>query len=166
MLEIVKKVRDLQFDELMSVYAEGNLENGKEQYPALSERQQILRVEEKFYQYLVDFFQISGALYCILTENSHYVSALRLEPDLDGVLLEALETRPDMRRHGYARELIQLVLQHLKEHGSPNVYSHVSKRNVPSLQTHLSCGFQRIKETALYIDGSVMNNSWTMLFHF
>ena len=47
-------------------------------------------------------FQIPGAQYWIWEEEGRYVSCLRLKPDRDGLLLEALETRPDCRRKDLA----------------------------------------------------------------
>ena len=54
--------------------------------------------EEDSRRFLEGFFQIPGAQYWIWEEEGRYVSCLRLKPDRDGLLLEALETRPDCRR--------------------------------------------------------------------
>ena len=89
------------------------------------------------------------------------VSALRLEPYRDGLLLEALETHPMHRRKGYAKELVTAVMETV---GEQRVYSHVGKRNVASLNTHLSCGFQRISEQAVYADGSINDRCATLLY--
>lgn len=162
MLTIIKTMKDLDFRQLMSVYEEGNRENGAEFYPDLSEGQQILRAEQDFYQYLREcFFKTQGAFYALWLEGEKYISALRLEPYQDGFLLEALETAPDHRRKGYAGKLIQAV-QSLPEIGK--IYSHVHKKNTASLKTHESCGFRRILDHAVYIDGSVQTNSSTYCY--
>ena len=159
MLKIVDKLSRLDFRQLMDVYIEGNRENGEERYPHLPETRQIMEAEQDFYQYLHEcFFLIKGAVYALWIVDGVYVSALRLEPYQDGLLLEALETAPSHRQKGYAKALIQAVLDHV---GKEKVYSHVHKKNVPSLRAHEACGFHRILEHALYVDGSVRSNSCT-----
>ena len=146
----------------MSVYEEGNLKNGMEFWPDLSVNEQILNAENDIYQYLSEiFFAQTDAVYCILCEDGEYRSALRLEPYQDGLLLEALETSPDHRRKGYARSLLRAVLDMPLE---KKIYSHVSKNNVPSLKVHEKCGFRRILDHAVYVDGSVNQNCVTLLY--
>lgn len=159
MLKIVEKLGQLDFRHLMDVYVEGNRKNGGERYPHLSESQQIMEAEQDFYQYLREcFFATKRAVYAIWIVDGIYVSALRLEPYQDGLLLEALETAPSHRKKGYAKALIQAVLNFV---GEENIYSHIHKQNVPSIRTHESCGFHRILEHALYVDGSVNSNACT-----
>ena len=127
MLILVKKMSGLSFSRLMEIYAEGNEENGRELWPNLTDNERILRAEQAFYEYLnEDFFKTEGAVYAIWQENGSYISALRLEPYQDGMLLEALETAPEHRHKGYAAKLIRAVLEWV---GNQKVYSHVSKRN-------------------------------------
>lgn len=162
MLITAKSLRELKFGALMSVYEEGNRENGAELWPDLPENQRIIRAENDFYQYLREiFFAQPGAVYCIWEAGGKYVSALRLEPYRDGLLLEALETAPEQRRKGYAEELIRGVLESC---GACKIYSHVSKRNVPSLGIHEKCGFRRILEYAVYVDGSVNHRCCTLIY--
>lgn len=159
MICIAKSLQELDFCQLMEVYEEGNQENGMEFWPDLPQGQQILRAEQDFYQYLREcFFTTEGAVYALWEVDGAYVSALRLEPYQDGLLLEALETAPQRRRMGYASQLIRAVLEQV---GEQKVYSHVSKRNTASLRTHASCGFHRILEHAVYADGSVLTSSCT-----
>ena len=165
MLKLAYNLGELNFSSLMAVYAQGNKVNAQEFYPEEDENVGILRAEDDFYQYLSQsFFSVKGAVYAIWQENGQYISVLRLEPYQDGLLLEALETHPDHRRQGYAKELILAVLRWLKAQGGAPVYSHIHKRNQASLQAHLSCGFERISEQAVYIDGSVTNRSCTMCY--
>ena len=159
MLRIVKQYRELNFSRLMEVYEEGNRENAAEFWPDLSCNQQMLRAEEEFGAYLrEDFFKVEGAYYAIWEKQGRYLSALRMEPFEDGLLLEALETRPDCRGNGYATALLQAVLAQEER----KVYSHVSKKNTASLRTHEKCGFQKISDCARYIDGSVSANAVTL----
>ena len=160
MLLVVEKLKDLSFSQLMDVYEEGNRENAEELWPNLDPAQQILLAEQEFYQYLRQvFFPTENARYYIWEEKGHYVSALRLEPYRDGMLLEALETAPSQRKKGYAVQLIQAVQTACPEQ---KLYSHVSKRNTASLGTHEKCGFRRIADYAVYADGSVNSRSFTL----
>lgn len=160
MLLIYDHLKDISFSGLMAVYEEGNRENGEEFWPDMEEGQRILRAEQEFHQYLREiFFPTEGAVYCIWEGQGRYLSALRLEPYRDGLLLEALETAPNERRKGYAARLIAAVQE---AYPDAKIYSHVSKRNVPSLKTHEKCGFRRIAENAVYADGSVTSRSCTL----
>ena len=159
MLHLAKKYSELDFSRLMEVYEEGNRENGADLYPQLSEYQQVMRAEQDFSDYLrEDFFKAEGAYYAIWEEGGTYRSALRLEPFQDGMLLEALETRPDCRGKGYATMLMMAVLSM----ETRKIYSHVSRKNIPSLRTHEKCGFRKILDHAVYIDGSVSANAVTL----
>ena len=162
MLQIVHSLGELDFPALMEIYAEGNMENGAEFYPDESPERQRMLAEEDFRDYLRrDFFTVPGAYYAIWSENGGAVSALRLEPYRDGLLLEALETAPGHRCRGYACALVKAVLAQV---GAAKVYSHVGKRNAPSLRVHERCGFRRISETAAYIDGSVNSRCCTLCY--
>ena len=105
-------------------------------------------------------FSVPGSLYAVLEEDGSWVSALRLAPVEGGWYLEALETDPEQRRRGYAAGLIEAVQTYLGEGGK--LYSHVDKRNLPSLKTHEKCGFRRIADVAVYVDGSVNRKACTM----
>ena len=119
-----------------------------------------MQAEQDFYQYLREvFFPTAGAVYAVWEENGTYITALRLEPYRDGLLLTALETAPEYRRRGYAQKLIEAVLEELP---GEKLYSHVSKTNAASLRTHISCGFQKILDHAAYLDGSVLRSSCTL----
>lgn len=161
MLLIARKLRELSFGGLMEVYREGNEENALEFWPQESPDRRLALAEQDFYDYLSrTFFSVPGACYALWETGGRYVSALRLEPYRDGLLMEALETAPDQRRRGYARQLIRAVV-HSMDHCK--IYSHVSKRNLASLRTHEACGFQKILDHAVYADGSVLTNSVTFM---
>lgn len=162
MLKLATSQKDISFSSLMDIYIEGNLENGEDRWPDLPEDRRLLLAEQDFYDYLHEtFFHTPGAIYAIWEEAGKYLSALRLEPYKDGLLLEALETAPGQRRRGYAEKLIRAV-QHRT--GGTKIYSHVHKSNVPSLMIHEKCGFRRIMEYAVYIDGSFNHRCCTMIY--
>lgn len=153
MLIIAEKLHTLSFSSLMEIYEEGNREKAREQWPDLPPEFALQMAEQEFYQYLREsFFTTKGAVYAVWRVNGKYVSALRLEPYRDGLLLAALETAPAERRHGYGEALIRAVLEYV---GASKVYSHVHKQNEASLKLHEKCGFQQILEFAVYLDGSV-----------
>ena len=161
MLYLVTKLREVNFSALMGVYEEGNRENGALVHPGLPQGQQILRAEQSFHQYLKEvFFPTAGAVYAIWVENDIYVSALRLEPYEDGLLLEALETAPAHRRKGCAEKLIRAVQAEFPQ----KIYSHVSKKNTASLAFHQKCGFRQVLDYAKYIDGSVVRSAVTLCY--
>lgn len=161
MLVIARKLQDLSFGKLMEIYLEGNRENGSDLWPQETPERQIALAEQDFYDYLSrTFFSVPGAFYGILTENGEYISALRMEPYQDGLLLAALETAPQHRRKGFAKQLIRQVLDYVRQ---GKIYSHVHKRNQASIRTHEACGFQKILDHAVYADGSVLTSSVTMM---
>ena len=161
MLYLATKLQSLNFGLLMEVYAEGNLENAEAMWPELPQGQMLLQAEQAFYQYLAEgFFSTEGAVYAVWIENGIYISALRLEPYEDGLLLEALETAPAYRRQGYAEKLIRAVQDEFPQ----KIYSHVSKRNTPSMAIHKKCGFRQVLDYAKYIDGSVARNAVTLCY--
>ena len=161
-LKLSYKLNELSFGKLMEVYTESNLENGKEFWPEEPRQRQIALAEQEFYNYLQQvFFKTDGAFYVVWEQENRYLSALRLEPYRDGLLLEALETAPEQRRRGYAKALIRNVLMHA---GSTKIYSHVGKRNMASLRTHESCGFRTISDFAVYADGSVNQRCFTLCY--
>ena len=163
MLVICKRLSDLRWSELMAVYAEGNEENGAEFFSHLSKNEQLLQAEQSFYDYLKrDFFARPEDRYCIWQEQGRYVAALRLHPYGDGLLLEALETRPEYRRRGYAERLIKAVQM---EFQPQKLYSHIGHKNAASIAVHLKCGFVKIADTARYLDGSVNAYCGTYLYN-
>ena len=160
MLLVARKLKELSFGKLMEVYAEGNLDNGQELWPDEPPFRQQMLAEQDFYDYLRQVFFITpGAVYAIWQLDDTYVSALRLEPYRDGMLLEALETTPEHRRKGYGKALVNAVLEKWPE---VRVYSHVAKGNEASLRTHENCGFRKVLDYAVYVDGSVRHNAVTL----
>lgn len=159
MLIIVDRLHQLNFRQLMDVYEESNMQQARILFPYESAGRGVILAEQDFYQYLCEcFFGTPGAVYALWQESGRYVSALRLEPYLDGLLMEGLETLPEARGKGYAGKLLTAVCSHV---GETKLYSHVDKKNVPSIHVHERCGFHRILEHAVYADGSVLSGSCT-----
>lgn len=159
---IANSLRQLNFSALMTVYAEGNRENGQLWYPELSPQEQLLQVEQGFYEFLrEEFFRSADERYWILEEQGIYLSALRLCPFRDGLLVEALETAEEYRGRGFAYSLVREVLM---QNPGRKIYSHIGKRNTASLRLHEKCGFRRISDSAVYLDGSVTDRSFTYLY--
>lgn len=162
MLLIARKLSEISFSSLMAVYEEGNREKARENWPELPPDFALQLAEQEFYQYLREvFFQTPDAVYGIWEEQGIYISAMRLEPYRDGLLLEALETAPAQRRKGFAEQLLCSVLEEKKH---VKIYSHVHKSNLPSLKLHEKWGFRRIQEMAVYIDGSVNQKCCTFCY--
>lgn len=165
MLRIIRSMSEMDFEQLMVVYTETNLHSGKRLIPFGSEYDQNLYVHQDFYRYLLDFFKDPCAFYAVWICDRQYKAALRIEQYRDGFLLCALETAPPARRRGYATALIKAVLAYLAQREGMKVYAHVDKRNIASLSIHASCGFKRILDHAVYIDGSVLQSSCTLLWN-
>ena len=164
MLVIAESFKDLRFSELLQVYEQSNLEAASER-KNLPPMFALQLAEQDFRQYLQDlFFKTPGAICCLWEENGRYVSALRLEPYRDGLLLAALETAPSYRKMGYAVDLIRAVQHHLAETGAVKLYSHVNKKNAASMRTHEKCGFRVVSDCAVYISGSMDYRSCTLLY--
>lgn len=159
---VAKKLSEISFRDLMEIYREGNTENGIDFYPNETRERQLMLAEQDFYHYLCEvFFKTEEATYLIWTEGGCYVSALRLEPYQDGLLLEGLETAPGRRRMGFGKKLMQVATE---QFGNQKIYSHVNKKNIPSRRIHEACGFRILLDHAVYADGSVLQNSVTYVY--
>ena len=152
LMHTIHSFADLDFDRLMSIYLERNLENADDLYPDEPDRNAALRrVVDDFRSYLTtDFFRNKGETYRILEKDGKWVSALRLYALSDRrFYLEALETAPECRREGYATALLNKVIDELKMGGQFVLCDCVAKSNFVSLKTHLSCGFTLAQENGL-----------------
>ena len=167
MLQIFHSMKELVFSQLMDVYEESNRLNGSELYPNCSSFEQLREAEQDFLNYLTSvFFRQENSFYAIWKENNKYVSALRVEPYADGILLCALETAPKERHKGFAYALLLSVIEKMAKQGSGTIYSHVSKANMASLNVHLKSGFAVLKDHAVYSDGSVVHNCYTLAYKY
>lgn len=166
MLKVFDHCDHIDFRQLMDVYEQWNYAYGKGKYPKLSGNLQILYAEQDFYDFLLLFFTTKNAKYFVWAPQGRYAAALRLEPYEDGLLIEALETRPDCRRKGYATDLINATISYLRAGGPYKIYSHVQKDNEASLLVHYKCGFSILSENAMYIDGTYHNDAFTLVYKF
>lgn len=108
-----------------------------------------------FYEDTLDFLLEDRCVYAVWCVDGCYVSALRWQPYLDGFLIAGVETRPDAKRRGYARQLLRAVLVHFAADGKRIVYSHIDKHNQASIRLHHNCGFEKSRDYARLLDGSV-----------
>ena len=122
----------------------------------------ILQAQQDFYNYILFFLKDNNCFIAVWTDKDSYLSALRIEPYCDGLLLSALETLPLERGKGYAKKLIGAVVEYLKGSGYKKVYSHIDKNNKKSLAAHIDCGFRKQLDYAVFIDGSVSQRSCTL----
>ena len=164
MLELVTSMKQQDVRQLIRVHAESIYTQRGKYNCDTSDNLQQLRAEQDFYDYLTAFFGEYGGIYALWVSEGRYCSALRLEPYNDGYLLSGLETPREARRKGYANALIRSVLQYVAHNGGTKLYSHVDKNNAASLALHESCGFHRILEHAVYVDGSVYHSSCTLCY--
>lgn len=158
MLQIIYTMRELSFGRLMAVYEDTN----RQRYPQLPLHQALAQAEQELYDYLRnDFFTISCAVICVWQEAGEYISALRLEPYRDGMLITALETKEMKRGMGFATHLIQAVQVWQEQSGDVILYSHIANGNLPSISVHEKCGFVKISDSATYLNGDVSSHAGT-----
>ncbi|MBR3298874.1 MAG: GNAT family N-acetyltransferase [Clostridia bacterium] len=163
MFLIIKSFEELDGRRLMDLYSEGNIENAEELYPDEDRAQAVRKVEESFLDFLKNkFFAAEGSEYFILVENGEWVSALRTSRIRDELYyMEALETRPDMRQRSFAKKLLLEVLGELKKRGRFELYCCVSKKNEPSIRTHLAAGFAIVSENGYsYLQNSTNERTY------
>lgn len=162
MLKLINHMNELNFHAIIDLYSNNN-EIFHDQLSGCDKSR--FDAEQDFYQYLRDaFFSVKDAFYAVWCVENQYVSAVRAEPYRDGMLLEALETAPQYRRKGYATKLLSAVIPAVRETGYAKLYAHVSKQNLASLSVHEKCGFSKLSNSAVLIDGSVMNSYLTLLY--
>ena len=164
MLRLFHSPGQLNKAQLYRVYEQSICNDGRRNYPSLSESLQFLRAMDDFYGYVDLFLDDNSSIYAVWVVDDVYCAALRIEGYRDGYLLSGLETALFARRKGYATALINAVQKYLSELGSYKLYSHVDKKNEPSLHVHKKCGFYRLLDYAVFIDGSVFHNSYTLCY--
>lgn len=161
MLQVYHSIKNLDFGQLAEVYTESLSCEGKLQYPYLDGNMQLLEAKQDFFGFLKMFFQAPDAQYMVWQHQGRYVSALRVEAYDDGVLIEGLETEPECRQKGFAKALLSHTIEYLKDQGILKIYSHIEKSNLVSVQTHMGCGFVKMLDYAVCIDGSVLQSTDT-----
>ena len=148
-MKIIHSVKAIDFRLLADVYIQSSREQGRLNYPGYPVQQQILLAEQELYGDLKCFFDTVNSFYAVWEIEGRYVSALRMEPYQDGMILEGLETAPQDRGNGYAKKLVSAVLSELSKHGNGIIYSHVDNKNAASMAVHLACGFEKVKDCAV-----------------
>ena len=161
MLLTAKSISNINIDVLKSIYTETIEQMERDDIQELSP---YFSSELRFVEDLRNFFQMQNATLFLWDVCGCPVAALRCEPYMDGALVSYLETRPEMRGQGYGKELLSAAVRYLCDQGVCRVYSHVSKRNKPSLSVHSSCGFRISSDSAKLLDGTVTRNYYTMLY--
>lgn len=142
MLLKLTELADCAVPKLMDIYAEGSRENAEYFYPELPPSEGIAKEEQKFVRMLRETFfsKPENELFIWETEGQ-WVAALRLTR-MDGFYyLEALETKPDQRKKGYGKALLEALCKELAARGPVMIRDCVAKRNEASLRAHLSAGF-------------------------
>lgn len=163
MLKIIHSASDMDFQQLCDIYEEYFTQNLMDRHIEVSAFA-LLREQQEFYDFLLDFFRADGSIYAVWMDNERYCSAVRLEKYLDGYLLAGLETATNMRRKGYATNLIKSIIEYCEANRSLPIYSHISDSNIPSIKVHKNNGFCAIKDFAVYLDGSVDHRSKTYCY--
>lgn len=166
MLLKLTSLEDGDIPRLMAVYAEGNRENAEYFYPELPLAEGIAREEQKFVTMLRErfFSKAENALY-ILREEGQWAAALRLTKLPDFYYIEALETRPDLRKKGYGTKLLVSLCRELSEKGTVMIRDCVHKKNEASLRTHFAAGFVIDQDPGReYPGGEADERSYGMLF--
>lgn len=151
----------------LDVFKESSLENAPEWYPELTPAEALHRYESSFLEYMRGPFWDEGGLQALLQDETGYRCALRLYPQAgkNRYFIEALETRPDSRRQGYAKTLLCNLIKRLEcQYGKIELISNPHKTNLASIATHLSSGFTR--ELEYFLEDGVKNDRMvTMIYH-
>lgn len=170
MLLKLQTLSDTDKRKLMDIYAESNRQNVPYFYPDCEDRAAgVLLVEQAFLAMIEnEFFKTEGNAYYVWEENDEWVSALRLYRVKEQLYyIEALETAPKRRRHGYGKQLLHAVITVLKQSGSFSLYDCVSKENTASLQTHKSAGFEIASDTGYdYLNDEKYEYDYSMVYSY
>ena len=159
MKQIIERIGDLPYGAIMEIYEQSNRAAALESAPDRDENVALIQAEQALYAYLDEvFFAREGAFVALWAAEGGYRCALRMEPYGDGYLLNGLETAPQHRGKGYAKALVQAVVDQM----AVPVYSHVDRFNAASLRVHEACGFQVVQQEAVYLDGEVHPESLTL----
>ncbi|MCH5198341.1 MAG: GNAT family N-acetyltransferase [Oscillospiraceae bacterium] len=168
MLIEINSFSQIQKRSLMDVYRESNMENTDFFYPDISNKSDALqKVECDFLNYIEnDFLADSKNRYMVLEQAGVWVCALRLYCVDDRLYyIEALETRPDYRRKGYAAELLKSVIDLLKGQGAFVIRDCVGKKNTASLLTHQKAGFTIYRDDGFdYLQNEIDDKCYGLQF--
>lgn len=161
MIFLADHINKLNFAKLTSLYAEDIERNRKLNYGRLYAHEGRLLAEQDYYQYLRDvFFGSYGGKMFLLEEGDRYLSAVCFEPFKDGLLLNSLITAKDVRRNGYARNILSYAFDQIEGF---TIYSHIHCRNRASILLHEQLDFVKLYDYAHMLDGAVCSDHITYI---
>lgn len=135
MLKIVTQIDEDTIHRLYSVYAESMLDL-KMHFSSNAE------MYASYASFLKDFIQKPKQLIIVETFDDEWVSALRAIATTDGHwFLEAVETKPEERKRGYGKKLLENTIAYLKSIGMTTLTCTVAKNNFASRALHEKIGF-------------------------
>ncbi len=161
MLRIIDSPRDISYNDLMYVYAQSIQKDACQYDRHASSNMAILEAEQDLYRYIKDLLNEKDTFLAMWCSGGRCEVILRCEPYRDGVLIAGLETAPESRGKGYAKQLLKETVAYLKTRSVGKLYSHIGKHNEPSKAVHRFCGFEKISDHSFYIDGTVDTNCHT-----
>lgn len=160
MIIVANSMRDIDFSKLTELYKDVLDHDCRNTYQHLDRYEGRICAENDLRAYLKEvFFGYSKGRYYINIEHGQYVSALRIEPYKDGLLLNALMTAEDYRRKGFASCLLKYALS---VEDRP-IYSHIHRNNRPSVALHEKFGFIKLLDHSVFLDGSVHTDHITYI---
>ena len=153
MLKIITSFCALPFDEVLDIYW------------VYAGRSWDHTSVQEFYGYLRDEFFPDGGVYALWEDGGTYVSAVRLLPWANGMLIAGLETKKQARNLGYATKLLRAVAEYARANEVCCLFSHVHKNNGTSAAVHAAMGFTLLRDNAKLLDGSVVSDHHTLILN-
>ena len=159
MIEIVKDINKETLKKLFGIYQESMEENLQNGY--YSSTNEMFADYEVF---LKDFISKPNQLVIVENQNNMWVSGLRaIETKARHWHIEAVETRPDSRRNGYGKTLLNQTLEYLATLGMKTADCSIAKNNIASQILHKKCGFVCTNKNPIY-EGKPSKNTQIYLF--
>ncbi len=146
--KLLYSMDEVNINEFLEIFKESSKENALEWYPESTAEEALEKYENGFLEYMRDtFWKEKGAL-ALLSWKGRYVSSLRLyTKDENTFLMEALETKPDCRKKGFASEIIRRTISCLEEkYDRIELISYTGKHNIASQHTHAAAGMKNIRD--------------------
>lgn len=158
MLKIVSQIDENTIDRLLSVYSE-SMNDMKANFADDAE------MCAAYAAFLRDFVKSPKQQILVETSDGDWVSALRaIETSKGHWFFEAVETKPEERKKGFAKNLLCHATDYLKNIGMTEVTCTVSKNNLTSQALHEKCGFIPTNEPPLNCWGELEEG--TILYRF
>ncbi len=99
-------------------------------------------MEQAYGEFLKEFVTHDRQMVLVEEVDGVWVSGLRCVESAPGVwYLEAVETAPQARGQGWAKQLLTHTQQRLTGQGARELFSLIDPENTPSIATHVDCGF-------------------------